>query len=170
MTPAGGPKVVRTLEAEDAPYAVVDSMLSLKSASPRQERPPGVFFIVGVCGLLAVISFVLALLLPAGQLPLSAGAFLVGGGMEQLGPAIFLLYGAVLAVLGTALWRRWKGARRAAIALAAVGVALAIPAVSSAVVDGRAFAIAREGLQIMVRVIVIFYLSQEPVKEWFAKS
>jgi len=35
-------------------------------------------------------------------------------------------------------------------------------------VDSRVFAIAREGLQIIARVLVVFYLSQEPVKEWFA--
>ena len=34
--------------------------------------------------------------------------------------------------------------------------------------DSRIFAIGREGLQIMVRVMVVYYLSQEPVKEWFA--
>jgi len=88
--------------------------------------------------------------------------------MEQLGPLVFLLYAVILAVLGMALWWRWKGARRAGIVLAAAGVALALPAISSAVVDERAFAILREGLQIIVRVIAIYYLSQEPVKEWFA--
>lgn len=31
-------------------------------------------------------------------------------------------------------------------------------------------AIIREAVQIMVRVLVIYYLNQEPVKEWFAKS
>jgi hypothetical protein len=35
-------------------------------------------------------------------------------------------------------------------------------------VDSRLFAIAREGLQIIARVLVVFYLSQEPVKDWFA--
>ena len=34
--------------------------------------------------------------------------------------------------------------------------------------DSRIFAIAREGLQIIVRVLIVFYLSQEPMKEWFA--
>ena len=28
--------------------------------------------------------------------------------------------------------------------------------------------ITREGLQIVLRVLVVFYLSQEPVKDWFA--
>ncbi len=123
---------------------------------------------VAICGLLSAISLAFVALLLAGLVPLSAGAFLLGAGMEQLGPLVFLLYGGVLAVLAVALWRRWKGARRAAIALAAAGIALALPAVSSAVVDGRTFAIAREGLQIMVRVILIYYLSQEPVRKWFA--
>ena len=35
--------------------------------------------------------------------------------------------------------------------------------------DSRLFAIAREGLQIIVRVLIVFYLSQEPVKDWFAQ-
>lgn len=148
---------------------MVASMSLLNSVSPSQERPGGVVAIVAICGLLSTIALAFVALLLAGLVPLSAGAFLLGAGMEQLGPLAFLLYGGVLAVLAVALWRRWKGARRAAIALAAAGVALALPAVSSAVVDGRTLAIAREGLQIMVRVILIYYLSQEPVKEWFAQ-
>ena len=126
--------------------------------------------IVAVCGLLGAIAVVFFVLLLARRVPLSTGASLLGGGLEQFGPFAFLLYGAVLAALAVALWRRWRGARRAAIVVAAAGVALSIPAISSAVVDGRTFAIAREGLQIMVRVIVIFYLSQESVKDWFANS
>ena len=47
-------------------------------------------------------------------------------------------------------------------------VALVVPAISSAVADSRVSAILREGAQIMIRVMAIFYLSQEPVKEWFA--
>ena len=34
--------------------------------------------------------------------------------------------------------------------------------------DSRIVAIAREGLQVIVRVVVVYYLSQEPVKDWFA--
>jgi hypothetical protein len=110
----------------------------------------------------AVLSFV-------DVVPLSAGAFLLGGGMEQAGPFAFLIYSAILAALGVSLWQRWTGSRRAGIAVAGAGIALAVPAMSSAVADGRAFAILREGAQIMIRVMVIFYLSQQPVKEWFAR-
>ena len=143
-------------------------MLGLSPLSHSPERPPGVVATVVICGLLSAISCAFVVLLLAHRVPLSAGAFLLGNGMEQLGPIAFLLYAAILAVLGVALWRRWKGARRAAIVLAAAGVALALPAISSAVIDGRDFAALREGLQIIVRVIVIHSLTQEPVKEWFA--
>jgi hypothetical protein len=144
-------------------------MLSLRHNEQTQERPRCVIAIVAVCALLAALALVYAGLLAAGRFPLSAGAFLLGGGIEQLGPVVFLLYGVILSALSLALWRRWKGARRVAIVFAAAGVAMAVPAVSSAVVDERGFAIAREGAQIMVRVIAIYYLSQEPVKEWFAQ-
>lgn len=144
-------------------------MLSLNPDSPVLERPRGVIAIVAICGLISVVAFIYAGLLVAGRIPLSSGAFLLGGGIEQLGPIAFVLYGVILAVLGLALWRRWKGARRAGILFAAAGIALAVPAISSAVGDERGFAIAREGLQIMVRVLAIYYLSQEPVREWFAQ-
>jgi hypothetical protein len=144
-------------------------MLSLHQNEQTQERPRGVIAIVVVCALLAALALAYAALLAAGLIPLSAGAFLLGGGIEQLGPVAFLLYGVVLSVLSLALWQRWKGARRVAVVLAAAGIAMAVPAVSSAVMDERSFAIAREGLQIIVRVVAIYYLSQEPVREWFAQ-
>src|SRR5450631_152893 len=65
-----------------------------------QDRPAGVTAIVALCVTLAVISLVFAALIVAGQLSLSAGAFLLAGGFEQLGPLAFLLYAAVLVMLG----------------------------------------------------------------------
>jgi uncharacterized membrane protein len=117
----------------------------------------------------AVASITFATLLMVGRVPLSSGAFLLGGGLEQLGPAAFLLYATIMLVLALALWRRWRWARRVAILVAVAGVAVAVPALSSAVMDSRTFAIAREGLQIILRVAIVYYLSQEPVKEWFAR-
>lgn len=148
---------------------MVGSMLSLNPQADARERPRGVAVIVVVCELFSAISLALAALLLVHVVPLSAGASLLGGGFEQLGPVAFFLYGASLAVLGLALWRRWKGARRAAIVLAAAGIFLAMPAISSAFGDERIYAVLREAAQIMARVLVIYYLSQEPVKEWFAK-
>ncbi len=132
------------------------------------DRPAGVNAIVTLCLIGALTSLVFAALLVAGRLALSAGAFLLGGGLEQLGPIVFVLYALLLLVLAFALRNRWRWARQAAILVAVVGVAMAVPAISSAVMDSRVAAIAREGAQIIVRVMVVFYLSQEPVKDWFA--
>ncbi len=133
-----------------------------------EDRPAGVTAIVALCVTLAVISLVFAALIIAGRLSLSAGAFLLGGGFEQLGPLAFGLYATVLVLLAVGLWKRWNWARRAGILLVVAGIAFAVPAISSAVADSRIVAIVREGAQIIVRVLVAFYLSQEPVKDWFA--
>ena len=131
------------------------------------QRPAGVRAIVLLCVALAVVSLGYAALIIAGQVPLSAGAWLLGGGLEQRGPLAFVLYSALLLLLALALWSRWRWARRSAVLVAVAGIALAVPAISSAVADSRVFAIAREGGQIVFRVLVVFYLSQEPVKDWF---
>ena len=130
-------------------------------------RPAGVTAIVALSMVAALTSLAFALLIASGRIPLSAGAFLLGGGLEQLGPVAFLLYAALLLLLAIALWRRLPFARRATVLAAILGIALAVPAISSAVIDSRLLAVAREGLQIIVRVMIVFYLSQTPVKEWF---
>lgn len=133
-----------------------------------QDRPAGVTAVALLCLLVAMASLALALVLGVHAIPLSSGAFLLGAGLEQLGPLAFLLYAATMIALAVALWRRWRWARRIAIAVAVIGIVMAVPGLSSAVMDSRIFAIGREGLQIMIRVIVVYYLSQEPVKDWFA--
>lgn len=133
----------------------------------NNTRPAGVTAIVALCIVTALTSLAFALLIATGRISLSAGAFLLGGGIEQLGSIAFLLYAALLLVLAIALWRRVRFARQATVFVAIIGIAMAVPAISSAVMDSRVFAIAREGLQIIVRVMIVFYLTQKPVKEWF---
>ena len=132
------------------------------------ERPAGVTAIVALCALAGAAALGFAGLVTAQVVPLSSGAFLIGGGLEQLGPVAFLLYAALMVLLAVALWRRWRWSRRVAILVAVIGIAMAVPGLSSAVMDSRIFAIGRQGLQIIVRVVVVYYLSQEPAKNWFA--
>jgi hypothetical protein len=141
----------------------------MQPSALSDPRPAGVAGISVLCAIVGSTSLVVAALLTAGRIPLSTGAFLLGGGLEQLGPVAFVLYAAILLLLAMALWKRWRWARRATLLLAVIGIALAVPALSSAVMDIRAFAIAREGMQIIARVVVVYYLSQEPVKDWFAR-
>jgi|SRR5215472_3171143 len=136
-------------------------------ADQPQDRPAGVSGIATLCVLLGLASFGFAGLLLMGRVPLSAGAALIGGGFEQLGPVAFVLNATILLLLALGLARGRNWARRVTLLLAIAGIASVVPAISSAVVDARPFAIAREGAQIIVRVIVVFYLTQEPVKEWF---
>ncbi len=143
-------------------------MLSLNQQTFPQPRPREVVVIAMLLLLQAGVSVVFAALLLIGPVSLSTGALLLGGGLEQLGPVVFLLQGAVAALLALGLWKGWRWSRLAAVAYCAAGVLMAVPATSSAVVDARVLAIVREGLQIMARVVVIYYLAQEPVKEWFA--
>jgi hypothetical protein len=132
------------------------------------DRPQGIAAVSGLLALAGAAAFVLAALLSLHLVPLSYGSVLLPAGTEQRGPIAFLIYGSLALTLAVALWTRRSWARRATVLLAAAGVAFAVPAISSAVVDGRALAITREGLQVMVRVAVIYYLSQEPVREWFS--
>jgi hypothetical protein len=132
------------------------------------DLPVGVAAIAGVFLLLAIASVACALLLLLQLLPLSYGAVLLPNGLEQSGPIVFFVYAALTGLIAGGLWKRRNWARRLAILVAIAGIIFVVPAVSSAVVDGRLGAIVREGLQIIVRVSVVFYFSQEPVKEWFA--
>ena len=140
----------------------------LMSQENRAERPAGIAIVAGVLALAGTASLLFAILLLLQRVPLSYGSMLLQGGPEQSGPVAFLLYSAITLVLAWALWTQRRWARRITILLAVIGIAFAVPSISSAVVDQRALSIVREGLQIIVRVAVIFYLTQEPVRDWFS--
>jgi len=60
-------------------------------------------------------------------------------------------------------------ARRAAIVVGLLGAVMLIPAVSAAAVDFR-LSLLWAGLGIIIRVIVVWYLYQVPVREAFAND
>ncbi len=89
-------------------------------------------------------------------------------GLELAGPYMFLLVAAVGALTGYGLLRRNRWARRVAIGIALFGLVMLIPDVSSAVIEYRMGKLAIAGLGVIVRVMMVWYLYQEPVKEIFS--
>jgi hypothetical protein len=106
------------------------------------------------------------MLLRPGAMSLVAGDFLLGG-LELAGPYMFLLVGAVSAAIGAGLLRLNNWARQIAIIIAGLGVILLIPSVSSSVVGFQMGRLAWGALGVILRVIIVFYLCQEPVAEAF---
>ena len=80
---------------------------------------------------------------------------------------MFLLAGFVCVLIGCGLMRLNSWARRGAILIAFIGVVLLVPSVSGSVISFRAGALFWGALGVIVRVMIIWYLFQEPVKESF---
>jgi multidrug transporter EmrE-like cation transporter len=122
------------------------------------------FFVAAVyLGLIGTFMLVLP-----GAASMALGAPLLGG-LELAGPYMFLLTACVGGLMGWGLLRLNNWARRSAIVVGFVGVVMLVPAVSAAAVDLR-LSLVWSGLGIMVRVMIVWYLFQEPVKEAFTKS
>jgi hypothetical protein len=136
----------------------------------REERPEGVAAIAWL--FFAVAAYLCALgllmLLSPGTASMALGAPLLGG-LELAGPYMFLLIAVIAALIGLGLLRLNNWARRAALLAAMAGVVQLVPAVSSEVIGFQAAALAWGGLGVIVRIMAIWYLYQEPVKDAFEK-
>ena len=135
------------------------------------ERPTGVTAIAILFFLTAAYLCILGslMLLSPGVVSMSLGAPLLGG-LELAGPYMFLLIGVIAAVIGFGLLRLNNWARRAAILAALIGVVMLVPPVSSAVIGFQIKSLAIGGIGVMLRVMIVWYLYQEPVAQAFAKS
>ena len=134
-------------------------------------RPVGVtavavaFFLAGAY--LIVVG--LTMLASPGLVSMAAGAELLGG-LELAGPYMFLLVGGLGAVIALGLWRLHRWARWLAIMAAIIGVVMPLPNVSSAMLDSHIGKLVWAGLGTIVRVMIVWYLFQEPVQEAFAAN
>jgi len=108
----------------------------------------------------------LTMLTSPGLVSMTAGAELLGG-LELAGPYMFLLVGGLGAVIALGLWRLHRWARWLAIVAAMIGVVLLLPDVSSAMLDFRIGKLAWAGFGTILRVMIVWYLFQEPVGEAF---
>jgi hypothetical protein len=142
-------------------------MTSLLAGPKPRIRPDGVRTLAIGCFLIAGYLTVNAVLVFAGVLSLASGSYLLGE-YTTMGPILFLLIAWVLAGLGTALWRGWRWARRAAIVPCGFLIALSVIPVSSAVIDGRVLAIFLHGAKIILAIVCIRYLLQPEVVDYFS--
>lgn len=135
------------------------------------ELPAGVraIAILFFCAALYLCILGIVMLLSPGTASMSLGAPLLGG-LELAGPYMFLLIGAIASVIGYGLLRLNNWARRAAILIALIGVVMLVPSVSSAVIGFQIQSLVIGGIGVMLRVMIVWYLYQEPVALEFVKS
>jgi len=95
-----------------------------------------------------------------------AGAFFMFG-LERYGPYMFLLMTVVGSGIAWGLLRLNNIVRHIAMLIAIAGIVLLVPFVSAATVMVKPAALALGGLGIIVRVIVVWYLSRGDIAEQF---
>ena len=133
-------------------------------------RPIGVSLIAALFLLTSAYLIVVGavMLLSPGAISMSSGADLLGG-LEVAGPFMFLLIALVATAIGVGLLQLHHWARRLAILTAILGMVLLLPSVSSAVLDSRISKLVWEGLGVMVRAMIVWYLYQQPIKDVFTR-
>ena len=97
--------------------------------------------------------------------PLSLAAPLLHG-LELAGPYMFLICAAVGVIVGIGLLRLNNYARRATILIAVAGIVMLIPKMSAAAVD-ISLGLFVVGLQVIARVVIVWYLWQNWIAEKF---
>jgi hypothetical protein len=130
--------------------------------------PTGVTVVASVFFLAAAyLALIGAIMLAApGTVSMALGGPLLDG-LELAGPYMFLLMAAFGALIGWGLLRLNNWARRAAIAAGIIGLVMLVPSVSAAAVDFRG-SLLWAGLGIILRVMIVWYLYQAPVAEYFS--
>jgi multidrug transporter EmrE-like cation transporter len=134
------------------------------------SRPAGVTYIAVAFLLVAAYLSTIAaiMLISPGAVSMAAGTPLLGG-LELAGPYMFLLVAGAAIVVGLGMLRLNNWARRLAALAAMAGVVLLVPDVASAVASFRAGPLFWSAVGVVLRVMVVWYLYQEPVKAAFEK-
>jgi hypothetical protein len=118
---------------------------------------------------LGVYLLVAALLVAAGAVAFTIGAWLLGG-METMGATIYVIVALIAILIGAGLLLMKSWARHLASVAAGVVFVLTIPTISSAVAYSQTASIVREGLKIIVCVVLFRYLNVRETAEAFADS
>ena len=141
--------------------------MSDRAGNPLPSGVRAIATLFTLCGTYLAIAGALMLLRP-GSTSMSAGAPLLFG-LELAGPYAFLLSAIVLFAVARGLVLLNNIVRHAAILIAIFGVVMLVPSVSAATVMVQPKALAIGGFGIIVRVIVVWYLSREEVVDEFRR-
>jgi hypothetical protein len=144
-------------------------MLLAKTEPHLNDRPPGITIAAVLFFALAVYLLASALLVALHVVAFTTAAWLLGG-LETMGPVIYLVVALVAALIGWGLLRLHTWARHLASVAAGVVFVLSIPTISGAVAYSQVPVIAREGLKIIFCVVLFRYLNTGPVAAAFAET
>jgi len=135
------------------------------TANPAPNGVRAIAALFALCGIYLGIAGGLMLLRP-GTISMSAGAPLLFG-LELSGPYMFLLMAVVGGGVAWGLVELNNIVRHAALLIAITGIVMLVPSVSAATVMVQPKALALGGLGIIVRVIVVWYLSRGEIADHF---
>jgi len=120
-----------------------------------------------LCGLYLAGAGLIILVYP-GTISLTVGAPLLFG-LELAGPYMFLLMAAAAGGISWGLLSRANLARRAAVLAAIAGIVMLVPPVSAAAAMVQPMELAVDGLGIIFRVVLVWYLSQSSTVDQFRR-
>ena len=91
------------------------------------------------------------------------------GDIAIMGPLIYFIVAVAMATLGYGLLRGWRWTRRLAQVAAALLISGTVVSISSAVMYSQVFGIILHGAKIVLAIVIIRYLMQPEVVEWFGR-
>jgi hypothetical protein len=142
--------------------------MSLLTESEPRVRPEGVRLLGLACYALAAYLASNGLLVMLGTVSFASGSYFLGG-LETMGPLIYYIVAAALALLGYGLLRGWGWSRRLGLIAAALLVASSVMPASAAVAYGQVVGIVTQSVKIVAAIMVIRYLLGEVV-DWYASK
>jgi hypothetical protein len=137
------------------------------AANPIPHGVRAIAALFALCAIYLAIAGGVMLVSP-GTISMSAGAPLLFG-LELAGPYMFLLMAVAGGGIAWGLIELMNIVRHAAMLIAIAGIVMLVPSVSAATVTAQPKALAVGGLGIIVRVIVVWYLSRGEVADAFRR-
>jgi hypothetical protein len=159
---------MRSLTQLSRAMAILTGGNKIMTNAADNPVPSGVRAIAALfalCAIYLAIAGALMLLNP-GTISMRSGAPLLFG-LELWGPYMFLLAALVTGGVAWGLVELKNLFRRAAVLIAIAGIVMLIPSVSAATVGAEPKALALGGLGIIVRSMVVWYLSRAEIADRF---